>query len=151
MVYPCRSSVGTQWSRKASKSKITMSTSVEARVPFLDHDVVEFCMDLPQRMRLRGNVGKYLLKKALTGVLPDSILHRKKMGFGAPVREWLTGPFGDYARDRLLCSETGLFDLQVVRQLLDEHAAGRNNWSLHLWVLLNFVLWHEHWILDRSL
>jgi asparagine synthase (glutamine-hydrolysing) len=131
--------------------KVTMSTSVEARVPFLDHELVEFSMDLPLRMRLRGDVGKYLLKKSLRGVLPDSILNRKKMGFGAPVREWLAGPFGDYARDRLLGSQTGMFDLEVVRQLLDEHAAGRSNWSLHLWVLLNYVMWHEHWIVGQPL
>jgi asparagine synthase (glutamine-hydrolysing) len=126
--------------------KITMSTSVEARVPFLDQDLVAFGMKLPQHMRLRGGIGKYLLKKALRGVLPDEIIDRPKMGFGAPVREWLTGPFGAFARDRLLSSRTGLFDLGVVRRLLDEHADRRANWSFHLWVLLNYVMWHDYWI-----
>ena len=129
--------------------KITMSTSVEARVPFLDHDLVEFSMDLPLHMRLRGNVGKYLLKKGLRGTLPDPVIDRKKMGFGAPVREWLTGPFGAYARDRLLGSRTELFDLDVVRGMLDEHQSGGQDWSTHLWVLLNFVLWHDHWIVGE--
>jgi len=129
--------------------KVTMSTSVEARVPFLDHDLVEFAMDLPLKLRLRGNVGKFLLKKALRGLLPDAIIDREKMGFGAPVREWLRGPFGDYARDKLLGSRTGLFDLSVVRRLLDEQASGQRDWSLHLWVLLNYVLWHNHWILGE--
>jgi asparagine synthase (glutamine-hydrolysing) len=129
--------------------KITMSTSVEARVPFLDQDLVAFSMKLPLHMRLRGRTGKYLLKKALRGLLPDEIIDRPKMGFGAPVREWLTGPFGDYARDRLLGSSTGLLDLSVVRRLLDEHVERRANWSFHLWVLLNYVMWHDHWIRDR--
>jgi len=129
--------------------KVTMSTSVEARVPFLDQDLVEFSMDLPLKMRLRGDVGKYLLKKALRGVLPDTIIDRRKMGFGAPVREWLSGPFGDYTREKLLGSRTELFDLAVVRRLLDEQSAGHRDWSLHLWVLLNFVLWHNHWILGE--
>lgn len=130
--------------------KITMSTSVEARVPFLDQDLVAFGMKLPLDMRLRGGIGKYLLKKALRGVLPDEIIDRPKMGFGAPVREWLTGPFGAYARDRLLGSRTGLFDLEVVRRLLDEHVGHQANWSFHLWVLLNYVMWHDYWIRGES-
>jgi len=126
--------------------KITMSTSVEARVPFLDQDLVDFGMKLPMRMRLRNGVGKYLLKQALRGLLPDEIIDRRKMGFGAPVNEWLTGSFGDYARDRLLGSRTGLFDLTVVARMLDEHAERKANWSFHIWVLLNYVMWHDHWI-----
>jgi asparagine synthase (glutamine-hydrolysing) len=130
--------------------KISMATSVEARVPFLDQDLVDFAMKLPQRMRLRGGVGKFLLKQGLRGVLPDPVIDRRKMGFGAPVREWLTGPFGDFARQRLLGSRTGLFDLETVRRLLDEHAEGRANRSFHLWVLLNYVMWHDHWIHGKS-
>jgi asparagine synthase (glutamine-hydrolysing) len=130
--------------------KISMSTSVEARVPFLDQDLVDFGMNLPQHMRLRGRTGKYLLKKALRGVLPDEIIDRPKMGFGAPVSEWLTGPFGKFARERLLESQTGLFDLRVVQRLLDEHTAGKANRSFELWVLLNYVMWHDHWIGQKS-
>jgi asparagine synthase (glutamine-hydrolysing) len=129
--------------------KISMSTSVEARVPFLDQDLVAFGMKLPLHMRLRNGIGKYLLKKALRGLLPDEIIDRRKMGFGAPMREWLTGPFGDYARDRLLGSRTGLFDLAITRRLLDDHVEGRANWSFHLWVLLNYVMWHDHWIRSK--
>jgi asparagine synthase (glutamine-hydrolysing) len=77
--------------------KMSMASSVEARVPFLDQHVVEFTMDLPLRLRVRGTTGKYLLKKAMRGVLPDEIIDRPKMGFAAPFREWFRGPFGDFA------------------------------------------------------
>jgi asparagine synthase (glutamine-hydrolysing) len=72
------------------------------------------------------------------------------MGFGAPFREWLRGPFGDYARDRLLRPGLELFDRERVRELLDAHAAERWDASLHLWTLLNMTLWHDHWMLGRS-
>jgi asparagine synthase (glutamine-hydrolysing) len=131
--------------------KISMATSVEARVPFLDHHVVDFTMDLPLHFRLRGDVGKYLLKRAVRDLLPKEIIHRPKMGFGAPFREWLLGSFGAYARERLLSSDLGLFEPRRVRQMLDEHSSGAADRSIHLWVLLNLVLWHDHWIAGRSL
>ena len=126
--------------------KITMSTSVEARVPFLDHELVAFAMGLPLSMRVRDGSGKWLLKRAVRGLIPDEIIDRPKMGFGAPVREWLAGPFGAFAEQRLLGDRTGLFDRQVVRRLWDEHRSKQADRSLHLWVLLNLVLWHDHWI-----
>src|ERR687883_1401326 len=69
--------------------KITMATSVEARVPFLDHHLVEYAMGLPRELKVRGASGKHVLKRALEGVLPRELLHRRKRGFGAPIREWL--------------------------------------------------------------
>jgi asparagine synthase (glutamine-hydrolysing) len=131
--------------------KIAMASSVEARVPFLDHELVQFCMNLPMHMRLRGNVGKYLLKKAVRGLIPDEVIDRTKMGFGAPMREWLCGPFGQFARDRLLAGRHGLFDPGTVQLLFDEHVAGQANWSAHLWTLLNLTLWHDHWIEGRPI
>jgi asparagine synthase (glutamine-hydrolysing) len=130
--------------------KISMSTSVEARVPFLDHHLVEFAMDLPLRMRLRDRVGKYLLKKAVRGLLPDEIIARRKMGFGAPFREWFRGPFGRWAHDRLSESEVEILDLDAIRGLLREHRDERADWSFHLWVALNLALWHDHWIAGRG-
>ena len=129
--------------------KISMSASVEARVPFLDHELVEFCMDLPVTMRRRGDVGKYLLKKAVRGLVPDQVISRPKMGFGAPMKEWLRGPFGAYAGDKLLGSDLGLFDAGGVRAMLREHAEGRANWSFHLWTLLNLAMWHDRWIAGK--
>ena len=71
--------------------------------------------------------------------------------FGAPMREWLRGPFGAYAQERLLGTDLGLFEPETVRSMLDEHRSGAADHSLHLWVLLNLVLWHDHWIAGRAL
>src|SRR2546428_4835604 len=71
--------------------KITMASSVEARVPFLDHALVEFTMRLPTDLKIRGGRAEYLLKKAMTGILPEEIIHSPKKGFGEPVKEWLRG------------------------------------------------------------
>ena len=79
--------------------KMTMATSVEARVPFLDHELVEFAMALPPEMKVRDGVGKYLLKRAVDGPAPaDDIVYRKKQGFGAPVSEWFRGELGERAQ-----------------------------------------------------
>jgi asparagine synthase (glutamine-hydrolysing) len=131
--------------------KISMASSIEARVPFLDHHFVEFTMDLPLALRLRGDTGKYLLKKAVRGLVPDDIIDRPKMGFSAPFREWFRGPFGGYARERFARSELGLLDTERVTRLLDEHAEGRADHSFPLWTLLNLVLWHDLWIAGRAL
>lgn len=130
--------------------KISMATSVEARVPFLDHELVEFCMDLPMKQRLRNGTGKWILKRAVRGLIPDDVIDRRKMGFGAPVREWLRGPFGEWAADRLAKSSLDLFDAGSVRALVAEHRAGTRDRSFPLWVLLNLSLWHDHWIAGRS-
>src|SRR4029077_2888928 len=75
--------------------KIGMSTSIEARVPFLDHHLVEFTNGIPMSHKVRGGVAKHLLKKAVAGLIPDEIIHRRKMGFGAPMSQWLRGSFGE--------------------------------------------------------
>jgi asparagine synthase (glutamine-hydrolysing) len=129
--------------------KIAMSASVEARVPFLDHELVEFCMDLPVSMRRRGDVGKVLLRKAVRGLVPDQVIDRPKMGFGAPMKEWLRGPFGAYAEAKLLGSDLGLFDAGRIRAMVREHGEGRANWSFHLWTLLNLAMWHDRWIAGK--
>ena len=126
--------------------KVTMSTSGEARVPFLDHQLVDFAMALPLDMRLRSGVGKYLLKKAVRGLLKDAVIDRPKMGFNAPFAAWLRGPFGEFARSRLRASRLPLLDLTVAEELLDEHLSGRRDRSHEVWMLLNLVLWHERWI-----
>jgi len=131
--------------------KIGMSTSIEARVPFLDHELVEFTMDIPQRFKVKGGEAKYLLKKAVEGWIPNDIIYRRKMGFGAPMSEWLRGEFGRRVEADLLASRLlngGCFDMKLVRRLCQEHRAGRRDYSLYLWSLFNLVAWHEHWV-DR--
>jgi asparagine synthase (glutamine-hydrolysing) len=129
--------------------KITMATSVEARVPFLDHHLVEYAMSLPRDLKVRGRVGKHILKRALEPILPHDLLYSKKRGFGAPVREWFRTALGDEYGQRLLRSSIhrrDYFDRGFIEQMLAEHRAGKHDWSFHLWALLNLTLWYERWI-----
>ena len=129
--------------------KITMSTSVEGRVPFLDHALVDYTMDIPQEAKVRGGVKKAVLKTALKGIIPDDIIHRPKMGFAAPVENWLRDDFGREVEHDLLASplvKDGLLKAQPVAELLAEHRAGHTNHALHIWTLFNLTAWHDHWI-----
>jgi len=129
--------------------KITMSTSLEARVPFLDHKLVEFTMDIPMEWKTEGNVAKYLLKKAVRGVIPDEIIYRKKMGFGAPMSAWLKGDFGSHVEKSLLGSrllDRGYFDREYIRSLFTQHRAGRTDNATYIWTLFNLSSWYDYWI-----
>ena len=133
--------------------KISMSTSVEGRVPFLDQNLVEFTMDIPQAWKVRGGETKYLLKKALEDLLPKDIIYRKKMGFGAPMADWLRGAFGRRAERTVLNSslfDLGLLDRDHVAGLFRGHFDGRKDNALHLWALFNLAAWYDHWIAGAS-
>jgi asparagine synthase (glutamine-hydrolysing) len=135
--------------------KMTMATSVEARVPFLDHELVEFAMALPPDVKVRDGVGKWLLKKAVGGpVIPREIAYRKKQGFGAPVSEWFRGELGTRAQRQIRESslaERGLLDYDRVDELWAAHRAGRAEWAFQLWNLYNVSAWHDHWVAGRAL
>lgn len=126
--------------------KMTMATSVEARVPFLDHELVSLAMSVPQKQRLHGYRPKYILKEAVRGLIPDDILDRPKQGFQVPVSQWLTDSLGHLAKARLhdFCHRTDYFTWSRVERLL-------HNRSPLVWYLLNFALWHEMWIEDKDL
>jgi asparagine synthase (glutamine-hydrolysing) len=129
--------------------KITMATSVETRVPFLDHKLVEFAMGLPREMKVKGASGKHILKEALEEVLPRELLNRRKRGFGAPIREWLRDGSTDLLDAHVLNSplrRREFFDYDYVARLVDEHRRGARDWSFHLWTLLNLSAWYERWI-----
>src|SRR5258705_1922797 len=129
--------------------KMTMATSVEARVPFLDHHLVEYAMSLPVDLKIKGASGKHILKRTLEKVLPSDLLYRPKRGFGAPVREWFRGAGGEVLGGLIMNSsmrKRGLFDYEFIARLLDEHQRGARDWSFHLWALLNVSLWYERWI-----
>jgi asparagine synthase (glutamine-hydrolysing) len=128
--------------------KMTMATSVEARVPFLDHHLVEYAASIPVDLKIKGTSGKHILKQALEKVLPPDLLYSPKRGFGAPVREWFRGQTGGMLEDRLMNStlrRRNFFDYSFIAQLVDEHRRGTRDWSFHLWALLNVSLWYEHW------
>ncbi|MBX7221653.1 MAG: asparagine synthase (glutamine-hydrolyzing) [Blastocatellia bacterium] len=129
--------------------KITMATSIEARVPFLDHHLVEFAMTIPRSLKYKNGETKYILKKALEGILPDNIIYRKKQGFGLPIKEWFMAGFGQQLEDHILNSrlrKRNFFDYREIERLLAEHKAGKMDYSFHLWGLLNLSLWYERWI-----
>ena len=123
--------------------RMTMAHSIEARPPLLDHRVVEFAATVPARYRLRDGTTKYLLKRAMRGILPDGIIDRPKKGFAVPLARWFRGKLAGFARDLLLsdaCRDRGLFDTTHVARLIELHQSGRDL-DLQLWTLLSFELW----------
>ncbi|HEY0544377.1 MAG TPA: asparagine synthase (glutamine-hydrolyzing) [Pyrinomonadaceae bacterium] len=129
--------------------KITMATSVEARVPFLDHHLVEYAMGLPRSLKVEGASGKHILKRALEEILPRDLLYSPKRGFGAPIREWFRNGLGEIFDAHLMHSpmrRRDFFDYKFIARLLAEHRRGSHDWSFHLWALLNLSMWYERWI-----
>jgi asparagine synthase (glutamine-hydrolysing) len=129
--------------------RASMMASLEARVPLLNNDFVEYATQLPLNLKLRGLQSKFLLKRALRGVLPDAILNRPKKGFGIPVANWFRGPLKEQmlsvlSPDRI--AREGFFDPSVVKRLIDHHLDGRRDNRKQLWTLFAFELWHEGYL-----
>ena len=130
--------------------KMTMAHSVEARVPFLDHEVVEFATRLPPAYKLRDGIGKKVLKRASEPYVDHDLLYRRKQGFGAPMEQWFKEP--DFGRRMLAAYENsrlrkeGFFDDAYFTGLLKHQMGPGGGYSFHLWTVLNAVLWHEVWI-----
>ena len=122
--------------------KMTMATSLEARVPFLDHKLVEFAMSVPSRAKIRGGEPKRLLKMAVRGLIPDDIIERKKQGFGVPLQEWMFDRLAVPIRAELeaFCGRTELLDRAEVLRMIE---AGNPS---KVWQLLNLALWHARFI-----
>jgi asparagine synthase (glutamine-hydrolysing) len=131
------------------QDQMSMSTSIESRVPFLDHVLVEFASRLPERFKLSGFTTKRILRQALHGVLPDSILTRPKMGFPVPFSNWMRGAWNGVAADVLLdrrSRERGLIQPAAVAGLLEAHQRGRRAGGDALWALLNLEIWFRTFI-----
>ncbi|HEY7333388.1 MAG TPA: asparagine synthase (glutamine-hydrolyzing) [Bryobacteraceae bacterium] len=123
--------------------RMSMAHSIEARVPLLDHKLVEFAATIPPEFHMRGGTTKYILKRALDGLVPDQVLNRSKHGFAVPLNYWFRGRLGSYVRDLLLGATSerrGLFNLPVIERLVERHDNGRNL-DLQLWTLISFELW----------
>jgi len=122
--------------------KMSMGVSLETRVPFLDHKLVELAMSIPQKVKTRNGNLKCILKKAVRGVIPDELIDREKQGFGVPIPEWIVGRLGDKAREELetFCSETDFLDGGAVRRLMEQEIG----WQT--WFLLNLALWWKEFI-----
>ena len=128
--------------------RCSMAIALEARVPLLDHRVVELAWRLPHSVKIRGGVTKWLLRQVLYRHVPHELVERPKMGFGVPLAEWLRGPLRDWAENLLSeqrLAETGLFDVALVRRYWSDHLSGTRNWQYLLWDLLMFESWRERW------
>lgn len=121
--------------------RASMAHSLEVREPLMDHPLVEWLASLPTSLKIRGTEGKYLLKKAMEPHLPHDIMYRPKMGFAVPLARWFRGPLRQRVRDELLGGpmlETGWFDRDTIRQIVQHHESGRRDYSTPIWVLLMF-------------
>lgn len=126
-----------------------MAASIESRVPFLDQELVAFAARLPDEWKLSGLTTKRVLREAMKGVLPKSILDRPKLGFPVPFTRWVRGRWNDVAREVLLdraSRERGVIDPAAVGRLLTDHAAGRTDAGDRIWSLLNLELWYRTFI-----
>jgi asparagine synthase (glutamine-hydrolysing) len=134
--------------------KLTMAHSIEARVPFLDHDVVDFAKRLPPSYKLSDAIGKKIVKKAAEPYLDHDMIYRKKQGFGAPMEEWFReGDFGARclaAFERSALRTEGFIDGDYFTTLLKDQIAGRQSVSFPLWTVMNAVLWHASWVEGRE-
>jgi len=127
------------------QDQMSMAASIESRVPFLDHPLVEFTARLPERLKLRGGTTKYILREAMRDVLPSEILTRGKMGFPVPIGAWLRGPYRRIVDELVLSPralERGLLDPGAIRGIVARHAAGEDH-SERLWSLVNLEIWHR--------
>jgi asparagine synthase (glutamine-hydrolysing) len=127
------------------QDQMSMATSVESRVPFLDHKLVEFSCSLPERLKLRGGTTKYILRQSMKDVLPKSILSRTKMGFPVPIGAWFRGAYSAVVDEYVLGERAlarGIFDPDFVQGLVRRHQAGEDH-SERLWALVNFEIWQR--------
>jgi len=123
--------------------RMSMAHSIEARVPLLDHKLVEFAATVPAEMRLRGGTTKYIFKQAMRGILPDEIIDRPKRGFAIPLGQWFRGKLEGFASDLLLSSasrQRGVLNPLYIKKLLAMHRQGRNL-DMQLWTLISFEMW----------
>jgi asparagine synthase (glutamine-hydrolysing) len=129
--------------------KMTMANSQELRTPFLDHVLMEYAASLPMSLKLRGGVGKYLLKTAMKGILPDEIINRSKRGFPTPTKQWFAGDLNRQTRETLLDRDAAVrryFNIRKIEELLDEHESGRVDRNEEIFTLLIFEHWHKRFL-----
>ena len=127
------------------QDQMSMAASIESRVPFLDHKLVEFTAKLPPRLKINDGTTKFILKEAMRGILPEEILHRPKMGFPVPVGAWFRGQYKHIVEEYVTSEHAlnrGIFNADYVRQIVNEHNAGANH-DERIWFLVNFEIWQR--------
>lgn len=128
--------------------KMAMATSVEARVPFLDYRLVEYSFKIDSKIKIKGNTPKYILKKAVEGIIPNEIIYRKKKGFAAPMNIWLRNELKDYVHFYLFNSKIhklNLFNKNFIKFLLESNLSSRYDFVQNTWNLLNLFMWYDFW------
>ncbi len=128
------------------EDKVSMAHSLESRVPFLDNDLVDFVAAMPSHYKLRDGTGKWILRRAMAGVIPDEILNARKQGFAPPEDTWFRHALQPYLREMLLgsrASSRGLFSRSAIQTLLDDHASGTRNHKKLLWSLISLEQWQR--------
>ena len=134
------------------QDQMSMATSIESRVPFLDHPLVEFAAKVPPHLKLNGKTGKFIVKKVAEQYLPASIVYRRKMGFPTPLRDWLREPRAGAILDRITSAGSCLsemVDLTAVRPMVDRHRRGELDATDRIWRLLNLELWAQVFLNGR--
>jgi asparagine synthase (glutamine-hydrolysing) len=132
--------------------RMTMAASIEARMPFMDHELAAYVSSLPDNYRVRGRQTKWILREAMKRLLPKAILERPKVGFRVPVNEWFRGPMRDYLYDHLAGKDSltgSYYRCDVLERLLSEHVNGRQNHEKLLWTLLNLEIWHRQYLGEK--
>jgi asparagine synthase (glutamine-hydrolysing) len=127
----------------AKVDRASMAVSLEVRAPLLDHQFMEHVASMPSGLKLRGQTGKYIFKKALEGILPKDILYRRKQGFAIPLDHWFRNELRDFAYESIFSREQAIFDRKFLKKIWEEHQNGRYDRSSHLWSILMFQKWQE--------
>jgi asparagine synthase (glutamine-hydrolysing) len=128
--------------------RASMATSLEVRIPILDHRIIEFSCSVPLKFKIRGGQGKWLLRRVLDQYVPRKLMERPKQGFGIPLAQWLRGPLVDWAEDLLDTDKIkgdGILNSSLVRSLWNEHLLGKRNHESALWNILMFQSWKTQW------
>ena len=120
-----------------------MANSLEVRCPLLDHMFMETVARVPSALKLRRGTGKYILKQALQPVLPSSILHRRKWGFGVPLAKWFRGDLKEFAYEKIFHRRDEYLNYGFLSNCWDEHQRGARDWSSLMWTVLMFKTWQE--------
>ena len=126
--------------------RAAMASSLETRIPFLDHKLVEYVLKIPHSLKFRNGQGKWILKRILNQYIPKNLTERPKKGFEIPLGSWLRGPLRDWAENLLnekRLNEENYFYLKLIREKWSEHLSGRKNWQHDLWDILMFQAWVE--------